>query len=141
MATTFTASDQTATPRKPHVGSYAIRSTYTANGTTISTSDIVLCMKIPTGTWVTDGYISGTSGAAASNFKVGVNGTDNNLLSLGTLSATAQIKRFDGGTLPIKVSVSDDSATRYSYVFLTLNAGSVTVTASIQVVVWCSVDP
>lgn len=141
MATTFTASSQSATPRRVHVGAFPVRATYTANGTTISTSDIVLCMKIPTGTWVLDGYISGTAGSGASNLKVGLGSTDNNLLSLGTLSATAGIKRFDGGTLPIKVSVSDDATTRYQYVFITHNGGSLTATHSIQVVVWCAVDP
>lgn len=140
MATTFTASAQNATPRKPHVGLFAVRSTHTAGGTTLSTSDIILCMKIPTGTWVVDGMISGTAGGGALNLKVGLGSTDNNLLSLGTLSATAQVKRFDGGNLPIKVSVSDDASTRYQYVFITQNGGSLTATHSVQVTVWCARD-
>jgi len=133
---TVTCSDQLATPRASHIGEIVARGTYTQSGATMSASDIVLAVKVPNGAMILDGYISGTSGAAATIFKAGVqSGTETQLLSLGTLSATAQLTRFNGGSLPFKVSLSDDANPQYTWVYLTCNATSATVTGSIQVVV------
>lgn len=132
---TFTASDQLATPRAVHAGLNVVRATYTQNGATLSTSDIILAVRVPHGALVIDGYISGTSGAAATILKAGITGADNALLSLGTLSATAQVRRFDGGSLPLRISLSDDAVPQWTWAFLTMNSGSLTVTGSIQFVI------
>lgn len=134
---TVTASDQLAMPRASHVGPCVARATYTQNGATLSASDIVLGVKIPNGAWITDGYISGNGGSSALILRVGVqSGANTTLLSLGTLSATEQMVRFNGGSLPFKVSLSDDAALQYSYVYLTVNTiASPTATGSIQLLV------
>lgn len=133
---TVTASDQLATPRAVHAGVNAVRTTYTQNGATLSASDIILVAKIPNGALVLDGYMSGTSGAAATILKLGIqSGTETQFIATGTLSATAQLQRFIGGALPFKVSLSDDANPQYTWVYATMNSGSATVTGSIQFVV------
>ena len=129
-----------ASPRLAYEGVTVARGQYTANGVTVSVSDSYLMVKVPNGATVIDGYISGTHGSAAASFQVGINnaGTfaDNNLLSLGTLSATAQLLRFDGGSLPLKVSLSDDAVPQWAWAVVTVAASaSVCVTASINLVI------
>lgn len=136
MATTYTCSDQAAQPRANHVGVNAVRATRTST-TTLSVSDIVFAVKVPSGATIIDGYIKGTIDNAATIVKVGtggVGGTDSNLLSAGTLSATSQMKRFDA--VPFRVSVSDDAQPSWAWVYVTINTNaSLTVSSSFDVVV------
>lgn len=132
---TFTMSDQNAVPRSVHVGSNFAKGVYTAGGT-LTASDIILGVKVPHGAEIVGGYISGHVDNAACVLKVGVSGADTALLSAGTLSATAQLTRFNGGSLPRKISLSDDANPQWQHVFLTVNSGGTdTATASIVLVV------
>ena len=134
--TTYTMSDQLAIPRLSETGITVARATRTSI-VTLSASDIILGVKIPSGVFIIDGYISGTVDNTATVFKVGVQGlTDNNLGTLLTLSTTAGLKRFDGASLPVQLSMSDDNVLQYSYVTLTVNSSaSLTQSSSINLVV------
>lgn len=135
-AATYTASEQTATPRLNHVGINTAKSVY--NGL-ITLSDTILGVKIPTGATILDGYVSGTIGSATSIIKVGTTAGGNDLLSGNagsTMSDTPTIRRFDGGSMPKQISLSDDAATRYTWVYITVNtATSQSATSSLTLVV------
>lgn len=132
---TVTGSFATANPRLAYEGVTTARGQYTANGVTVSVSDTILMVKVPNGATIIDGYISGTAGSGGIVFEIGVAGTDNNLAAALTLSATAQLVRFNAGGLPVKVSLSDDAVPQWSWVFATVASGSACVTASINLVV------
>ena len=137
-AATYTATDRPEPPRLVHISDTFARGTYTHNGaTSLSASDLVFLTKIPTGVYILDGYIKGTTGGDATVWKVGVSGgggADTTLNAAATLSATAGLKPFDGN-LPFKVSVSDDAANRFVWVYLTRTSGTSTATASIDFVI------
>lgn len=126
----------TATPRLSYDGPTVARGQYIANGATVSVSDAYLVVKVPNGATIIDGYISGNVGTAATVFKVGTVGTGQSDSALGTgmtLSATAQLVRFNGGSLPYKVSLSDDAVPQWAWVAVTVNSSaSVCATASIN---------
>lgn len=134
MPFTATASDANSAVRGNHNGLNTIYRTWTANGTTLSGSDIVLVARIPNQAWLVDAYISGHTGDTATIWKLGTSVSDCAVLALGTLSATAQLKRADR-PLPFKVSLSDDAVPQSAWLFATRISGSVTATASIQFVV------
>ena len=132
---TVTGTFATATPRLSHEGVTVARGQYTAGGVTVSVSDTILMVKVPNGATIIDGYIGGTAGSGAIVFEIGVAGTDNNLASALTLSATAQVARFNAGGLPVKVSLSDDAVPQWTWVMATVASGSACTTASINLVV------
>lgn len=133
---TITGTFANATPRLNWEGLTVARGQYNANGVTVSASDTYLMVKVPNGATIIDGYISGTAGNTATVFEVGVMGVDNNIAATSTLSATAQLVRFNNGGLPLKVSLSDDAVPQWSWVFVTVaSTASATATASIQLVV------
>ncbi len=138
-AGTYTATDTPNAARLVEISDTFARASFNLNGSgSLSASDIVYMARIPTGVRLIDGYISGTTGGQGTVWKVGVtgiNGTDTILASALTLSDTAQMKRFDGGSMPFKVSVSDDAVQRFAWVYLTRTSGTSTATASIQLVV------
>lgn len=132
----ITGTFATATPRLSVEGVTVARGQYTAGGATVSVSDTYLMVKVPNGATIIDGYISGTVGTAATIFEVGVGGTDNNIGAAMTLSATAQLVRFNAGGLPVKVSLSDDAVPQWAWVGVTVaSSASVCATASINLVV------
>jgi hypothetical protein len=137
---TLTASSQTATPKAFHGGLTTARCTFTLNasGATGSTtlSDVVLLVKVPNGAVIVDGFISGTAGSSAHVVKVGTAADGAALTAAATLSATAQRNDFDGGSMPFKVSLSDDVVPQWTWVKAeTVTVGSTTQTVSIQAVV------
>lgn len=133
---TLTGTFANATPRLSYEGGTFARGEYVANGRTVSASDTYLMVKVPNGATIIDGYISGTAGNTATVFEVGVMGVDNNIAALLTLSATAEVRRFNAGGLPLRVSLSDDAVPQWSWMFVTVaSTGSATNTASIQLVV------
>jgi hypothetical protein len=135
MATTHTASLETAQPRLYHGGVTAARAQWTA-GETISASAIVQMIKIPNHCWVLDGYVTGVSGAADTVWKVGVVAESDCSAAI-TLSSTASAhRRFNAVGLPFKVSLSDSANPQYTWLYLTHSTGSVTTTHSLQVCVF-----
>lgn len=134
-AFTLTASDQNAAVRGHHNGLNVIYRTFTLNGAaSLSASDVILVARIPNQAWLVDAYISGTTGGDATIWKLGTSVSDCALIALGTLSATAQLKRADR-PLPFKVSLSDDAVPQNAWLFATRISGTSTATASIQFVV------
>ena len=135
---TFTATDTPNPPRLVEIAATFARAAWTNDAAgSLSASDIVFMMRVPAGVWILDGYISGTTGGDGTVWKVGVtgiNGTEGMLATGLTLSATAQMKRFNGLTLPFKTSVSDDAVNRFVWLYLTRTSGTSTATASIQLV-------
>lgn len=140
-ALTYTATSTTAVRLNERGVTYAM-ATYTHGGaTSLSASDIIYMVKVPTGCMILDGYISGTAGGDAMVFDVGIipggsggtSLTDNNLAAALTLSATAQMVRFNAA-LPLRISTSDD-AVPYNWVQLTRTSGTSTATASIVILV------
>ena len=137
-AGTFTATDTPSQPRLVEISDTFVRAVWTCGAAgSLSASDIVYMAKIPAGVYVLDGYISGTTGGDGTVWKIGctgINGTEDILATGLTLSATAQMKRFNGLTLPFKTSVSDDAVNRFVWIYLTRTSGTSTATASIQLV-------
>lgn len=140
-ALTYTATSTTATRLNERGVTYAV-ATYVHNGaTSLSASDVIYMVKVPTGCLILDGYISGTAGGDAMIFDVGIipggsggtSLTDNNLAAALTFSETAAIKRFNAA-LPLRISTSDD-AVPYNWVQLTRTSGTSTATASLVIVV------
>lgn len=138
-ALTYTATDRPEPPRLVHISDTFARAAYLHNGgTSLSGSDLIYMCKIPTGVYILDGYITGTTGSTANIFKVGISGgggSETTLAAALTLGATASMKRFDGSALPYKVSVSDDAANRFVWAYLTHTSGTSTNTANITLVV------
>ena len=136
---TITGTFATATPRLNWEGLTVARGLYQASGATVSVSDTYLAVKVPNGATIVDGYIGGTVGTAATVFKVGTigaNQADNACGSTMTLSATAQLVRFNSAQLPYRVSLSDDAVPQWAWVGITVNSSvSVCATASINLVV------
>lgn len=141
-ALTYTATSTTAA-RLNERGVTIATAIYNHNGaTSLSASDIIFMVKVPTGVVILDGYMAGTAGGDAMLFDVGIipggSGgttlTDNNLAAALTLSETSQMKRFNAGTLPLRISVSDDQVP-YNWVQLTRTSGTSTATASITLVI------
>lgn len=132
---TITASDITAQPRLSHEGLTTVRATANVGGASTTLSDIYLMCKLPSHVWVIDGYLSGTHAVTASTFKVGISGDDNAFLTLASISGTSQVTRFNGDTLPYKVSLSDSANPQWIYCFATMIAGSSTLTSSINLVI------
>ncbi len=133
-ATTFTSTDGVLrTAPLPHTGVQAWTARYTRiQTTTFSTSDEVLMMKLPNHILILDALIrADTKSTVSGIYKVGVAGTDNDLI--GTFSGS------DGGTtvrsatdLPRLVSLSDSSDNAFTWVKLTCNSGATTSSASIS---------
>lgn len=140
MPVTYTASDQLAVPRAVHAGVNSVRAAYNSS-TCLSVSDILFLAKIPNGATIIDGYLSGTIDSAGSTVKVGIvsagsSSADNNLLTAVTLSTTSVLQRFNAGTLPVRVSLSDDATLQWAWAFMTvITAASITATSSLQFVI------
>lgn len=136
-ATTFTSTDGlTRVAPLPHTGVAAWTTKYVrAQTTTLSTSDEVLMMKLPNHITIVDAFIrADTKSTVSGVFKVGVAGTDNNLI--GTFSASDGGVTVNGATVlptgPVEVSLSDSGDNVFTWVKLTVNSGATTSSATVS---------
>ena len=133
---TMTATFYAAQPPGNHEGLTVRRASF-PGGTgvgSLTASSVMVAIKCPTDYYIVDGYISGHSGSAAFILKVGVAGTENNLVETLTFSATRVSARFNGAVMPLLVSISDDEMPRYSNIQAVVNGNTLTNTASIEIV-------
>ena len=135
-ALTYTATDTVNPPRLNHSGVTTVVARYTHGGaTSLSASDLIYMVRVPNKVQILDGYITGTCGGDATVWDVGVSSqgtfTDNNLGAALTLSETSALKRFNGISLPVKISLTDDASPLSTWVILTRTSGTSTATASI----------
>ncbi len=134
-ATTFTSTDGvTRIAPLPHTGVQAWTAKYVRVETvTLSTSDEVLMMKLPNHITILDAFIrADTKSTTSGKFKVGVAGTDNNIIGTFSGSDGGVIVRSEGISLPLTVSLSDSGDNVYSWVKLTVNSGATTTSASVS---------
>lgn len=111
MATTFTATGALAEPRLQHIGVNAAKANLSiSTATTFLAADIVLGPAIPNGVTIIDGYMSGTidNDATGTDFKVGLDTVSNdNLATALTLNNVASLQRFNAGTLPVTLALTE----------------------------------
>jgi len=134
-ATTFTSTDGVLRVAPlPHTGVQAWNARYTRiQTTTLSTSDEVLMMKVPNHITILDAYIrADTKSTVSGKFKVGVAGTDNNIIETFSGSdggVTVRSAMING---PVTVSLSDSGDNAYTWVKLTCNSGATTSSTTIS---------
>lgn len=134
-ATTFTSTDGLSRIAPlPHTGVAAWTSHYTrVQTTTLSTSDEVLMMKLPNHITILDALIrADTKSTTSGKFKVGVAGTDNNIIETFSGSDGGVTVRASGAAMPFEVSLSDSGDNVYTWVKLTVNSGATTTSASVS---------
>lgn len=136
-ATTFTSTDGiTRVAPLPHTGVAVWTAKYTrVQTTTLSTSDEVLMMKVPNHITIVNALIrADTKSSTSGVFKVGVAGTDNNII--GTFSGSDGGVTVNGATVlpngPVTVSLSDSGENVWTWVKLTCNSGATTTSASVS---------
>lgn len=130
---TLTFSDQAAQPIQFHAGTTTVRKIYNTGGT-LTASDVLLGVKVPSGCRITDCYLSGVVDNDATILKLGVNGGAEFIASE-TFSATNLLFRATAG-LPHLVSLSDNANPAFQYVTVTVNDGGTdTASASLELVV------
>lgn len=140
-AATYTASDQTATPRLNHEGVTVARATFTlAAAGSLSASDVIFLVKVPNQTWILDAYVAGTAGGDAQLFQLGTAADEDGVGINLTFSETAALKRANASTLPFKVSLSDSARPQWTWLRLTRTSGTSTATMSVNVVVMYAAD-
>lgn len=132
-----------ATVPKSNLHDNSVSRVWTANGATVSASMIVPMMKIPHGAVIQslEGY--GFIGCASGTLNVGIVGlSDDFLVADITISSGGNARLVPAaGNLPYRVSLSDDSVTRYVVVQAKFKAvGSATVTAKIGLTLFYSMD-
>lgn len=134
-ATTFTSTNGgTRIAPLPHTGVQAWTAKYVRVQTaTLSTSDEVLMMKLPNHITILDAFIrADTKSTVSGKFKVGVAGTDNNLIETFSGSDGGVMVRSAGIDLPVEVSLSDSGDNVYTWVKLTVNSGATTTSATVS---------
>lgn len=134
-AQTFTSTDGvTRVAPLPHIGVAAWTAKYTRVQTaTLSTSDEVLMMKLPNHITILDALIrADTKSTVSGKFKVGVAGTDNNIIETFSGSDGGVTVRGTGAALPLDVSLSDSGDNVFTWVKLTVNSGATTSSASVS---------
>lgn len=141
MATkTADAAHDYVQPRSFHAGTTTIISRYQADAATISSGDVFWMCKVPHGATITSiiGY-GKSAGVGGIVFNVGTTGSAS-LFGPFTISATAQYVTLTSGAsatqqFPYAVSLSDDAATRYVTLAMTMASGTATATGSFGLVV------
>ena len=141
MATyTADAAQSYVQPRQTEKGVVTMIANLTANGNSVSTGDIYWMAKVPNGAMIIDlkafGRSSGTGGIV---FSVGLTSSAS-LFGAFTISATHQYSSLNAQAsatqnLPYMVSLSDDAATQYITLAMTVASGTVTNTASFGMMV------
>lgn len=134
-ATTFTSTDGLSRIAPlPHTGLQVWTTHYTrVETTTLSTSDEVLMMKLPNHITIVDAMIrADTKSTVSGKFKVGVAGTDNNLIPTFSASDGGVTVRSTAPELPLEVSLSDSGDNVYTWVKLTVNSGATTTSQSVS---------
>lgn len=140
MATkTADAAHDYVTPRVNYRGRTTIISRYEAGGSTISSGDVFWMCKIPNGATIVNLQGYGKGGSSGIVFNVGTTGSAS-LFGPFTISATHQFVSLTGGAsatqqFPYKVSLSDDAATQYVTLALTMASGTATATGSFGLIV------
>ena len=132
-ATTFTSTDgYSRIAPLPHTGVQAWTAKYVrVQTTTLSTSDEVLMMKLPNHITILDAFIrADTKSTVSGIFKVGVAGTDNNVI--GTFSGSDGGVTVRSGMIagPVEISLSDSGDNVFTTVKLTVNSGATTTSAT-----------
>lgn len=130
-------------PKNIEKGVNSVSRVWTANGLTISASHVLPMIQVPHGAVIQSIVGHGFIGAASAIVNVGIQGlSDDFLISDTTLSSGGNVNFTPtAGNLPYRVSLSDDSVTRYVMVqakFKTVP--SATVTGRIALTVLYSMD-
>jgi len=118
-----------------HAGSVTVPFAWTANGTSVSVSMMVMLARIPHGAVITNLQIFAWSGAAEGNLDVGLanQGSADYLVDAGGFSNSGtSALTIRTGALPMTCSLSDDTQPRYRYLVAKAAVVSSTVTAIIR---------
>jgi hypothetical protein len=90
-------------------------------------------MKLPNHITIVDAFIrADTKSTTSGKYKVGIAGTDNNIIETFSGSDGGVTVRSAGITLPLEVSLSDSGDNVFAWVKLTCNSGATTSSASIS---------
>ncbi len=142
MAQTFTSTAYSATPRLEVSGVTVAYFDYTTPaGVSLSASAnsaVILGPRIPTGCTILAVVGSHSSGAATCPVDIGVDAAISCLASQ-KASGTNAINALSG-SVPYKVSVSDDAATLFSTVKFGVTPGTDTAVANFKYQVWYTRD-
>jgi hypothetical protein len=143
MAQTFTSTAYSATPRTIHEGVYSVSFDYTTPaGTSLSASansSIVFGPRIMNGTTILGVIGSHTSGAATCPVDIGLDATISALASQKAAGSNA-INALSG-SVPYRVSLSDDAAIQYSTLKFGVTPSSDTAAVRLLYTVLLTRDP
>jgi len=116
-----------------HAGSTTVPFAWTANGTSISTSALIMLARIPHGAVITNLQVAGWSPADI-KADLGLTGQDASLyVAGGGMSSTGTAAwTIKTGALPSTCSLSDDTQPRYRMLTAKIISGSSCVTAIIR---------
>lgn len=143
MAVTLTSTAYSATPRTVHEGVYSVSFDYTSPsgaGNSLSASansTVILGPKIQNGTWILAVMGQHSSGAATMPVDIGLDDTISAIASQKTLGTNAITTN---GTLPYKVSLSDDATVQYRVLKLGVTPGTDTAVANFKYTVLLTRD-
>lgn len=118
-----------------HAGTTTVPFSWTAAGSSVSSSALIMLARIPHGAVITNLQIWAWSGSAEGSLDVGLAGqaSADYLVDAGAFSATATtVHTVRAGSLPMTCSLSDDTQPRYRYLQAKVAAVSSTVTAIIR---------
>lgn len=118
-----------------HVGTVTVPFAWTAAGSSVSVSALIMLARIPHGAVITNLQIWAWSGAAEGSLDVGLAGqaSADYLVDAGAFSNTATtVHTIRAGALPMTCSLSDDTQPRYRYLQAKVAVVSSTVTAIIR---------
>lgn len=128
-------------PKTIEKGVNSVSRVWTANGATISASMVLPMIQVPHGAVIQDAVGWAFIGAASATFAVGIQGlSDDFLFAPASISAPTNLV-ITAGSLPYRVSLSDDSVTRYMMIQAKFQAvPSATLTGRVALTVFYAMD-
>jgi hypothetical protein len=132
-AVTFTSTDGIAADVKLNQNGVTVATSHyvKAQTSTLSVSDEVLMMKIPNHVTILDAYlVADTKSTVSGTFKLGVAGTDDNIMTALSASDGGVLLRANAVTLPLVVSLTDSTENAWTWLKMTCAAKPTTASAS-----------
>jgi hypothetical protein len=132
-AVTFTSTDGIAANVKLNQNGVTVATSHyvKAQTSTLSVSDEVLMMKIPNHVTILDAYlVADTKSTVSGTFKLGVAGTDDNIMTALSASDGGVLLRANAVTLPLVVSLTDSTENAWTWLKMTCAAKPTTASAS-----------
>lgn len=142
MPLTLTSTAYSAQPKSVHTGEFTVNFDYTSAAAVTfcasANATVILGPRIEQGITINDIMVYVSSGAGTTPVDVGIEGS----LSKFAGAVAAGNRTYCGkGTLPYKVSVSDDAVALYKTVKFGVAPGTNTAVVQVKATIRCTRDP